>query len=447
MALTVTVTPNETWPAGTKITLARLRNTAKPAVSVTGSVTGSDISANSITRDRVKHEAFFYGTDSGTAAALAVNDLSPQPASLVNGLQVIFKALNDCAASATLNVNTLGAKKIYRQSGTLLAANDIRANQLVHVLYNTSLDSAAGGWELISAIANDDDQYAATAGTGNAYTVTLDPAPKGYYAGLTVRLKTDRTNTGAVTLNVNALGAKDVRKFGDTVLAAGDLLSGQVYLAVYDGTNFQLLDGARNVSLADYAADAGASDAYAITLDPEVTAYVTGMVVRFKANTANTGAATLNVNALGAKTIKKSFNVDLSDNDIKAGQLVEVIYDGTNFQLLSPAANEFKTLSAQALPAAAGTLTFAHGLGARPTMVRVVLVCATAEQGFAQNDELELLSTFAGTTADHGHLPVWSDATNVNIRFSTQPVKVNHPTSDTEATLTRANWTAKIYVK
>lgn len=84
-----------------------------------------------------------------------------------------------------------------------------------------------------------------------------------------------------------------------------------------------------------YAADAGANDTYAITLTPAPAAYTTGMVVRFKANTANTGAATLNVNALGAKTIKKDSNQDLVTGDIKASQFVEVIYDGTNFQLIS----------------------------------------------------------------------------------------------------------------
>ena len=88
-----------------------------------------------------------------------------------------------------------------------------------------------------------------------------------------------------------------------------------------------------------YAADGGANDSYAVTLTPAPSAYTAGMIVNFKANTANTGSATINVNSLGAKTIKKNYNSDLADNDIKAGQLVSVIYDGTNFQLLSPVSN------------------------------------------------------------------------------------------------------------
>jgi len=85
-----------------------------------------------------------------------------------------------------------------------------------------------------------------------------------------------------------------------------------------------------------FAADAEASDSYVITLDPAPAAYFTGMMVVFTANTANTGAATLNVNSLGAKAIKKQKDVALGDGDIKAGQVVVVVYDGTNFQLVNP---------------------------------------------------------------------------------------------------------------
>jgi hypothetical protein len=84
-----------------------------------------------------------------------------------------------------------------------------------------------------------------------------------------------------------------------------------------------------------FAVDAEAGDAYAIALTPAVTAYTTGQRFAFKANTANTGAASLNVNGLGAITIKKHSSADLASNDIKAGSIVEVSYDGTNFQMVS----------------------------------------------------------------------------------------------------------------
>lgn len=50
------------------------------------------------------------------------------------------------------------------------------------------------------------------------------------------------TNTGAVTLNINSLGAKAITKYGSTPLVTGDLIVGVVAYVVYDGTRFQLLN-------------------------------------------------------------------------------------------------------------------------------------------------------------------------------------------------------------
>jgi hypothetical protein len=84
-----------------------------------------------------------------------------------------------------------------------------------------------------------------------------------------------------------------------------------------------------------FYSDTGAADAYIITPSPAITAYVEGQIFTFKAVNANTGASTINVNAKGAKTIKKNYNEDLLANDIRAGQVVKIVYDGTNFQMIS----------------------------------------------------------------------------------------------------------------
>lgn len=87
-----------------------------------------------------------------------------------------------------------------------------------------------------------------------------------------------------------------------------------------------------------YAASAVGTDAYAINPSSAVTAYAAGQMFSFKADVGNTGVATLNVSALGAKTIKKNGTLDLATGDIAAGQIVTVRYDGTNFQLQSAGA-------------------------------------------------------------------------------------------------------------
>lgn len=128
---------------------------------------------------------------------------------------------------------------------------------------------------------------------------------------------------------------------GDTVveLQSGSvpnpLTSVEIAVAPRGGTNqYAYPSSIQNASYI-YAADSVGTDAYAVSISPTPATYVTGMFIAFKAGTANTGAATLNVNGLGAKTIKKNLDEDLTDNDIKANQITLVMYDGTNFQLLS----------------------------------------------------------------------------------------------------------------
>jgi len=89
----------------------------------------------------------------------------------------------------------------------------------------------------------------------------------------------------------------------------------------------------------NYAVATGSSNTYEVILDPEPTLYTAGMIVNFKANFDNSGFATLNVNDLGEKPIKKLVTTDLDANDIKKNQMVSVIYDGVNFQLLNTPAS------------------------------------------------------------------------------------------------------------
>lgn len=118
----------------------------------------------------------------------------------------------------------------------------------------------------------------------------------------------------------------------------------------------------------DYATSGGAANAYILTIDAQIAAYAAGQIFKFKANFANTDAATLNVNAIGAKTIKKSNGNDLTQNDILNGQLVTVIYDGTNLQMVSTQGKIISKFGGDgsdgALSIAAGTTTINLG-GAR----------------------------------------------------------------------------------
>lgn len=78
------------------------------------------------------------------------------------------------------------------------------------------------------------------AGT-NALTGLAVPPLEGYTAGAQYSFIAQNTNTGAVTLDIDSLGVKNVTKFGSTPLVAGDITAGALVIVEYDGTRFQLL--------------------------------------------------------------------------------------------------------------------------------------------------------------------------------------------------------------
>lgn len=98
-----------------------------------------------------------------------------------------------------------------------------------------------------------------------------------------------------------------------------------------------------------YAASSAGTDTYVISLTPSIDSYVTGQVFNFKADVANTGTATLNVDGLGAKTIKNMLGNDLTTGDIPAGRVVTVQYDGTYMQMISQSALSVTLAEAQTL--------------------------------------------------------------------------------------------------
>jgi len=77
-------------------------------------------------------------------------------------------------------------------------------------------------------------------------------------------------------------------------------------------------------------ASGGSSNAYTLTPNRTISAYAAGIDFLFIANHANTGAATVNVSALGAKDIRDRDGAALASGDIEIGTVLHVVYDATN---------------------------------------------------------------------------------------------------------------------
>lgn len=84
-----------------------------------------------------------------------------------------------------------------------------------------------------------------------------------------------------------------------------------------------------------WGTDTGTANAYAVATVSLGWTLRTGSKIEFIATHANTTASTLAVNGGSTIAIKKNVSVALASGDIAANQVVEVFYDGTNFQCLS----------------------------------------------------------------------------------------------------------------
>jgi hypothetical protein len=82
----------------------------------------------------------------------------------------------------------------------------------------------------------------------------------------------------------------------------------------------------------------GSANGIILSANPAITAYAVGQRFSFIAAAANTTAVTVNISGLGAKDLTKTGAIALVANEILAGAVVTIEYDGTQFQLLNPAA-------------------------------------------------------------------------------------------------------------
>lgn len=87
--------------------------------------------------------------------------------------------------------------------------------------------------------------YAQDTGAANAMVIAWTPVLGAYVAGLVFYVRAVATNTGATTLKVDALAPVNVQRFSGTTLGAltaGDIVAGNIYVLVYDGAEFLLLN-------------------------------------------------------------------------------------------------------------------------------------------------------------------------------------------------------------
>jgi hypothetical protein len=112
-------------------------------------------------------------------------------------------------------------------------SGNVPASQL-----DTNFGQLASGTNALTSYGN----YFIDSGVANMMAITV-PAPLvvAYVAGLPLQVQVAATNTSAMTLNVNGLGAVPVTAPDGTQLAAGSIVIGAIMPLQYDGARFQYL--------------------------------------------------------------------------------------------------------------------------------------------------------------------------------------------------------------
>jgi hypothetical protein len=261
------------------------------------------------TETELKQGATTYAADTGTANTYVVT-LPYAPASYAAGLFVVMKVLTTNTGASTFNANALGAIALNRSDGTATVAGDLVAGQIVLLGFDgtgmrilsaslaeistalVAAEAAQAAAELAQSNAEGEvvlaaaqvviataqagiattkaseaaasaaaasasagavsRRYLTVAGT-DTLTSTATPTVTTYGTGLTIRFVPVADNTGAVTIDIDGVGAVAVTDATATALAAGALVAGTLVTATYDGTQFRVV-GAGNLDLAGASA-------------------------------------------------------------------------------------------------------------------------------------------------------------------------------------------------
>lgn len=95
----------------------------------------------------------------------------------------------------------------------------------------------------------------------------------------------------------------------------------------------QVAKGVRSQRM-NYAEDTGSANTLSVAFDPPVITYSIGFPIRVKIKITNTGPATIDAGA-GRVSIRKPTGAETLAGDLPAGGLAELVYDGTNFQMIN----------------------------------------------------------------------------------------------------------------
>lgn len=148
-----------------------------------------------------------------------------------------------------------------------------------------------------------------SAGSSNAYTLSPNRTVSAYAAGIDFLFLANHANTGAATLNVSSLGAKDIRDKNGDALVGTEIEQYTPVHVVYDATNGYF----RATNLTTYSA----------TTNPSASETVAGLVELATAAETLTGSSTTLALTPGGLAGNKSFGLAAGYYKLPGGFIIQ----------------------------------------------------------------------------------------------------------------------------
>lgn len=308
--------------------------------------------------------------------------------------------------------------------------------------YFTLTNTGSGGTAIAVQFSNDNTTftssgatYTLTDGTTGTFPVTITSTAKlagnfqdfGRYARVT--LTTSASTSHAIgTLK----GYYNIAKGGTSGGGGGTYTAGTGLQLV--GSEFSINSAVTQTKATDqagtsrYCTSSTGNDTYTCTMTPTVSSYPAGMCVTLTADTANTGAASINIDTVGAASILSQSGGALSDNDITAGKPKIICSDGTNFIIQGDGGgggssyyqtiqDETSALTQRATVNFTGpNVTCADNSGSSRTDCTVGNTVATTQEGYLF--PLDMNADVNAVIAASNETLYWQFVSNVNITVS-----------------------------
>jgi hypothetical protein len=189
-------------------------------------------------------------------------------------------------------------------------------------------------------------EFVADTGIANAYTCNFVPAITARSESTPLRFKAANANSGASTIN-DGVGTVALVGSSHAALQGGEIITNGIAWIQWNGSiggsgAYVLLfcTGATGPTVNQVQTaftTAGTAPAFTLTPVPALGGYASPQRFNVKFNAAAATGGTLNISGLGAKNLKQYDSSGAKVTAvIAAGQITDVVYDGTDLVVLDP---------------------------------------------------------------------------------------------------------------